>query len=122
MAIHLFVPVSLVVHIWVISFTYIFESIRFRRAWKVQGHSVEELPFRAFGGVYGSWFGVILVILVLIAQFYIVRTILSSCCSLVDCFLANRLSGLLVACLPIPGSSQKISSVRKLPSCPSTFR
>lgn len=47
--------------------------IRFRAAWKVQGHSLEELPFRAFGGVYGSWVGAILVALVLIAQFYIVR-------------------------------------------------
>ncbi|EAU86568.1 amino-acid permease inda1 [Coprinopsis cinerea okayama7 len=45
--------------------------IRFRRAWKVQGHSTDELPYRALGGVYGSWFGVILVILVLIAQFYV---------------------------------------------------
>ncbi|KAF5354215.1 hypothetical protein D9756_006924 [Leucocoprinus leucothites] len=45
--------------------------IRFRRAWKVQGHSLDELPFRAFGGVWGSWFGVVLIILVLIAQFYI---------------------------------------------------
>ncbi|KXN92037.1 Amino-acid permease inda1 [Leucoagaricus sp. SymC.cos] len=45
--------------------------IRFRRAWKVQGHSLDELPYRALGGVWGSWFGVILVILVLIAQFYI---------------------------------------------------
>ncbi|KJA14768.1 hypothetical protein HYPSUDRAFT_208447 [Hypholoma sublateritium FD-334 SS-4] len=45
--------------------------IRFRKAWAVQGHSVEELPFQALGGVYGSWFGVILVILVLIAQFYV---------------------------------------------------
>ncbi|KAJ3506100.1 hypothetical protein NLJ89_g7055 [Agrocybe chaxingu] len=45
--------------------------IRFRRAWQVQGHSIEELPFQALGGVYGSWFGVILIIIVLIAQFYI---------------------------------------------------
>ncbi|SCV70775.1 BQ2448_3537 [Microbotryum intermedium] len=45
--------------------------IRFRCAWKVQGHSVEELPFKAAGGIYGSWFGLILVILVLIAQFYV---------------------------------------------------
>ncbi|KAF9448088.1 amino-acid permease inda1 [Macrolepiota fuliginosa MF-IS2] len=45
--------------------------IRFRRAWKVQGHSVDELPFRALGGVWGSWFGVVLIVLVLIAQFYI---------------------------------------------------
>lgn len=45
--------------------------IRFRRAWKVQGHSLDELPFKAMGGVYGSWFGVILITLVFIAQFYI---------------------------------------------------
>jgi amino acid transporter len=44
--------------------------IRFRRAWKVQGHSLEELPFQAMGGVWGSWLGVILIVLVLIAQFY----------------------------------------------------
>ncbi|KAF8628294.1 hypothetical protein AX17_005997 [Amanita inopinata Kibby_2008] len=44
--------------------------LRFRRAWKVQGHSLEELPYQAFGGVWGSWFGVVLVCLVLIAQFY----------------------------------------------------
>ncbi|KAL8279947.1 hypothetical protein RQP46_007528 [Phenoliferia psychrophenolica] len=45
--------------------------IRFRGAWKVQGHSVDELPFKAMFGVYGSWFGVILVGLVLVAQFFI---------------------------------------------------
>ncbi|KAF5367285.1 hypothetical protein D9615_010458 [Tricholomella constricta] len=45
--------------------------IRFRKAWAYQGHSLEELPFKALGGVYGSWFGVILLSLVLIAQFYI---------------------------------------------------
>ena len=45
--------------------------IRFRKAWRVQGHSIEELPFRAMFGVWGSWAGFILVILVLIAQFYI---------------------------------------------------
>jgi hypothetical protein len=45
--------------------------IRFRAAWKYNGHSLEELPFRAMGGVYGSWCGLLLVALVLIAQFYI---------------------------------------------------
>ena len=45
--------------------------IRFRKAWKVQGHSLEELPFKALGGAYGSWVGAILIVLVLIAQFYI---------------------------------------------------
>ncbi|KAG6859934.1 hypothetical protein C0995_001763, partial [Termitomyces sp. Mi166 len=45
--------------------------IRFRMAWVRQGHSIEELPFKALGGVWGSWFGIILLVLVLIAQFYI---------------------------------------------------
>lgn len=54
-------------------------SIRFRRAWQVQGHSIDELPFRAFGGIWGSWFGVILITLVLIAQFYIVSVCAVHC-------------------------------------------
>ncbi|KIY72262.1 APC amino acid permease [Cylindrobasidium torrendii FP15055 ss-10] len=45
--------------------------IRFRAAWIAQGHSLEELPYQALGGVYGSWLGVILIVLVLIAQFYV---------------------------------------------------
>ncbi|GAA5823714.1 hypothetical protein JCM11251_000737 [Rhodosporidiobolus azoricus] len=45
--------------------------IRFRAAWKYNGHSTKELPFTALGGVWGSWCGLILVVLVLIAQFYI---------------------------------------------------
>ncbi|WRT66803.1 uncharacterized protein IL334_003766 [Kwoniella shivajii] len=45
--------------------------IRFRKAWKVQGHSLEELPFTALGGVYGSWLGATLLVIILIAQFYI---------------------------------------------------
>ncbi|KAL1412265.1 Amino acid permease [Vanrija albida] len=44
--------------------------LRFRKAWRVQGHSLEELPFKAFGGIYGSWMGIILICLVIIAQFY----------------------------------------------------
>jgi len=44
--------------------------IRFRNAWAYHGHTLDELPFQAAFGVYGSWVGFILVILVLIAQFY----------------------------------------------------
>ena len=42
--------------------------IRFRAAWKYQGHTVDEIPFKAMFGVYGSWLGLILIALVLIAQ------------------------------------------------------
>ncbi|KAF5001484.1 hypothetical protein FDECE_10922 [Fusarium decemcellulare] len=45
--------------------------IRFRAAWKYEGLSLDEIPFRAIGGVYGSWVGLIFVFLVLIAQFYV---------------------------------------------------
>ncbi|KAG5926116.1 Amino-acid permease inda1 [Claviceps africana] len=44
--------------------------IRFRKAWKYHGHTLDEIPFKAIGGVYGSWLGLALCVLVLIAQFY----------------------------------------------------
>lgn len=42
--------------------------IRFRAAWKHQGHTLDEIPFKAAGGVYGSWLGLTIIVLVLIAQ------------------------------------------------------
>ncbi|KAL1956608.1 hypothetical protein VTO42DRAFT_6955 [Malbranchea cinnamomea] len=45
--------------------------IRFRQAWKYNGRSLDEIPFKAALGVYGSWMGVFLVIIVLVAQFYV---------------------------------------------------
>ncbi|KAF1808728.1 hypothetical protein P152DRAFT_404855 [Eremomyces bilateralis CBS 781.70] len=45
--------------------------IRFRAAWKYQGHTLDEIPFKAVGGVAGSYLGLFLIVLVLIAQFYI---------------------------------------------------
>jgi yeast amino acid transporter len=47
-----------------------FAHIRFRRAWKKQGHTLDELAFRSQPGVIGSWIGFILNALVLIAQFW----------------------------------------------------
>jgi len=44
--------------------------IRFRRGWKYQGHSLDELAFRSQPGVIGSWIGFIFNVLVLIAQFW----------------------------------------------------
>jgi yeast amino acid transporter len=37
----------------------------------VQGNTLDEIPFRAAAGVWGSWLGLILCILCLIAQFYV---------------------------------------------------
>ena len=45
--------------------------LRFRRAWRVQGHTLDEIPFRAAFGVVGSWWAVIFNVLILLAQFYV---------------------------------------------------
>ncbi|SPQ20363.1 a09aea6d-0974-478e-9652-da3f7850f466 [Thermothielavioides terrestris] len=45
--------------------------IRFRRAWQYHGHTLDEIPFKAVGGVYGSILGVILVVIVLVAQLFV---------------------------------------------------
>ena len=45
--------------------------IRFRRAMKVHGRSLDEITFKSQTGVLGSYYGVVLNTLVLIAQFWI---------------------------------------------------
>ncbi|KAF4967889.1 hypothetical protein FSARC_4629 [Fusarium sarcochroum] len=45
--------------------------IRFRAAWARQGHTIDEIPFTAAFGVAGSWLSLGLIVLVLIAQFYV---------------------------------------------------
>jgi amino acid transporter len=44
--------------------------IRFRKAWKYHGHTLDEIPFKAIGGTVGSWIGLTIIFLVLAAQFY----------------------------------------------------
>lgn len=45
-----------------------FAHIRFRMAWKAQGHTLDEIPFKAAGGIVGSYIGFGLAVLVFIAQ------------------------------------------------------
>ncbi|TLD18661.1 hypothetical protein E2P81_ATG09959 [Venturia nashicola] len=45
--------------------------IRFRLAWKHQGHTIEELPFKAAFGVWGSYICAVMNFLCLAAQFYV---------------------------------------------------
>jgi amino acid transporter len=42
--------------------------IRFRSAWKHHGHTLDEIPFKAIGGTIGSWTGLVIIFVVLIAQ------------------------------------------------------
>jgi amino acid transporter len=48
-----------------------FAHIRFRKAWAANGRTTDDLPFAAMFGTIGSWIGLGLNILCLIAQFYV---------------------------------------------------
>lgn len=45
--------------------------IRFRKAWVLQGRLLDDLAFKSQAGVLGSWLGLTINILVLIAQFWV---------------------------------------------------
>ena len=45
--------------------------IRFRRAWKRQGHTLDELAFISQPGIIGSWIGFLFNVLLLVLQFWI---------------------------------------------------
>ncbi|KAK7892284.1 histidine permease [Exophiala xenobiotica] len=44
--------------------------IRFRQAWRLAGHTLDELAFKSQATVYGSWLGLIMNCLILVAQFW----------------------------------------------------
>jgi yeast amino acid transporter len=48
-----------------------FSHIRFRAGWLSQGHSLDELPYKAAFGIWGSWYGVFLNCLCMVACFYV---------------------------------------------------
>lgn len=45
--------------------------IRFRQAWQLKGHSIDELVYRSPAGVVGSWFGLCALGLVVAAQVWV---------------------------------------------------
>lgn len=45
--------------------------LRFRHAWKAQGYSLEDLAFRSPTGIWGSWLGLIMNLLVFVTQFWV---------------------------------------------------
>ena len=55
--------------------------IRFRHGWKAQGHTLDELPYQAQFGVIGSWIGLFLNCICLVATFYISLFV----CTLLTC-------------------------------------
>ena len=45
--------------------------IRFRHAWAARGHTLDEIPFQAICGVWGSYLSLVLIIVALAAQFFV---------------------------------------------------
>ncbi|KAK9474190.1 amino acid permease/ SLC12A domain-containing protein [Dipodascopsis tothii] len=72
--------------------------ILFRRAWKVQGHSTDEIPFKAQAGVIGSYIGLAINILVLIAQFWIAVWPTGGTPNAVDFFQAYLAAPVVIVC------------------------
>ncbi|KAI5459145.1 amino acid permease/ SLC12A domain-containing protein [Mariannaea sp. PMI_226] len=77
--------------------------IRFRSAWKYHGHTLDEIPFQAMFGVYGSWVGLILNIIVLIAQFYTAITNTDGSLGTAEGFFESYLAGPVVIVFYIGG-------------------
>lgn len=106
-----------------------YAHIRFRKAWLHQGHTLDEIPFKAAGGVIGSWIGIGIIVIVLMAQvsclvvFPAPRAVFANtCCSFMSPSLlsARSLAALptsstltsLFLSLPCSGLSATSGSVR----------
>ncbi|KAF5979506.1 putative amino acid permease NAAP1 [Fusarium bulbicola] len=66
--------------------------IRFRQAWKYHGHTLDEIPFQHVFGVWGSWLGLFLIVIVLIAQFYTAITNLDGSLGTAEGFFESYLA------------------------------
>lgn len=62
--------------------------IRFRQAWVYHGKSLDELPYRAALGIWGSAISAVIIFLVLIAQFYVAVSPIDGPASAKQFFLA----------------------------------
>jgi hypothetical protein len=65
---------------------------------KAQGHSIDELPFQAVLGVWGSYFGLIMNILCVIAQFYIAVAPIGATATAYNFFVQMLALPVILAC------------------------
>jgi len=84
--------------------------IRFRAAWTRQGRSMDLIPYKAFGGVWGSWIGLILCFIILAAQFYTAATPAGGVPNSVERILQNILTIPVVAVFWVIGFVWKRSA------------
>lgn len=72
--------------------------IRMRTAWKRQGRTEEELPWKSWLYPYGAWYGLVLCILLIIVQFYLAVWPMDAEPS-AENFFANYVSVILIVIL-----------------------
>jgi amino acid transporter len=65
---------------------------------KAQGHSIDELPFQAVLGVWGSYFGLLMNVLCVIAQFYIAVAPIGGTANAYDFFVQMLALPVILAC------------------------
>ncbi|KAF4342160.1 amino-acid permease inda1 [Fusarium beomiforme] len=88
--------------------------IRFRSAWKYHGHTLDELPFKHVFGVWGSWVGLGLNVIVLIAQFYTAITNLDGSIGTAEGFFESYLAFPIVILFYIVGYIWKREGWKKI--------
>lgn len=67
--------------------------IRFRMAWKAQGHSLDEIPYKAAFGVWGSYLCLLINVVALMAQFYVALYPIGSASLSAETFFQDYLAG-----------------------------
>ncbi|OJD31051.1 amino acid permease [Diplodia corticola] len=78
--------------------TIMLSHINFRRAWKMQGRGVDQIPWRSPFGIAGSYVGLVLVILSLVATFYVALFPIGSPPS-VEAFFESYMAAPITICL-----------------------
>jgi amino acid transporter len=85
--------------------------IRFRKAWAYHGHTLDEIPFKAALGVWGSWLGLFIIAIVLIAQVSLPFHMLLYECDPNKLYSSTLLSLLSVSALVTPPTSSPLTSL-----------
>ncbi|KAL6916764.1 hypothetical protein ACHAPO_006879 [Fusarium lateritium] len=88
--------------------------IRFRSAWKYHGHTLDEIPFQHVFGVWGSWIGLIIIVIVLIAQFYTAMTNIDGSLGTAEGFFQSYLAMPVVILFYVIGYVWKREGWRKI--------
>ncbi len=86
--------------------------IRFRYAWQAQGFTLEQIPYRPGLGIWGSWIGLGLNVLCLIATFYSSLYVRQPCEFLTPSSRANSLCSRIPSLPPMPRCSSCRTSLR----------